>query len=106
MRRTYYTYIMTNKSGTLYIGVTNDIERRVWEHRFGDGQGFTKRYKVDRLLYYEDYGDVTEAIDREKQLKGWRRSRKVALVTEGNPHWEDLASDWLLEGPDSSLRSE
>jgi putative endonuclease len=97
---------MTNKSGTLYVGVTNDIERRVWEHRFSTDASFTRRYKMDRLLYYEDYGNVTEAIDREKQLKGWLRRKKIELIREANPAWEDLASDWFDKGPDSSLRSE
>ena len=99
-------YIMTNKSGTLYIGVTNDIERRGHEHKNGANEGFTKRYKMDRLLYYEDYPDPALAIEREKQLKGWLRKKKVELIREANPRWEDLAADWFDEGPDSSLRSE
>jgi putative endonuclease len=95
MRREYYTYIMTNKSGTLYIGVTNDIERRVWEHKNGTNEGFTKRYAMDRLLYYEDYPDPTAAIQREKQLKGWLRKKKIDLIREMNPRWEDLAAEWF-----------
>ena len=98
-------YIMTNKSGTLYIGVTNDIERRVHEHKNGANEGFTKRYKMDRLLYYEDYPDPTSAIEREKQLKGWLRKKKIELIREVNPRWEDLAATWFREGPDPSLRS-
>jgi putative endonuclease len=97
---------MTNKSGTLYIGVTNNIERRVWEHRTGSKDGFTKRYKMTRLLYCEEYPDAGEAIFREKQLKGWIRRRKLQLIAQANPRWEDLAADWFDEGPDSSLRSE
>ena len=100
--RTYYTYIMTNKSGTLYMGVTNNLERRVWEHRTGTTDGFTKRYKMDRLVYYEDYPDPTSAIHREKQLKGWLRKRKIELIREANPRWEDLSAEWFGEGPDSS----
>jgi putative endonuclease len=82
--------------------MTNDIERRVWEHKNVTNEGFTKRYKMDRLLYYEDYPDPTEAIGREKQPKGWLRKRKIALIQEANPHWEDLAAEWFAEGPDSS----
>ena len=96
---------MTNKSGTLYIGVTNDIERRVHEHKNGANEGFTKRYKMDRLLYYEDYPDPTSAIEREKQPKGWLRRRKIQLIQESNPHWQDLAAAWYAEAPDPSLRS-
>ncbi|MEX0785409.1 MAG: GIY-YIG nuclease family protein [Dehalococcoidia bacterium] len=98
--------MMTNKSGTLYIGVTNDIERRVWEHRTATLDGFTRRYKMDRLVYYEDYPDPSSAIEREKQLKGWLRRKKIELIREANPRWEDLADGWFDEGLDSSLRSE
>jgi putative endonuclease len=114
--REYYVYIMTNRSGTLYIGVTSDIQRRVQEHKSKALRGFTKRYVMDRLVYYEDYPDPTSAIDREKQLKGWLRRKKIELIQEMNPRWEDLAAAWfdeedlrsnvVGEGPDSSLRSE
>ena len=103
---TFYMYIMTNKSGTPYIGVTNNLERRVFEHKTGMNDGFTKRYRMDRLLYCEDYPGPSSAIAREKQIKGWLRKRKIELIREANPHWEDLAEDWFAEGPDSSLRSE
>jgi putative endonuclease len=112
--RHYYVYIMTNKSGTLYVGVTNDLERRVWEHKLGTVEGFTKRYRLTRLVYYESSGDVEAAISREKQIKGWLRRRKFELIQSMNPRWEDLAIDWyektpgtniVGKGPDPSLRS-
>ena len=95
----YYVYIMTNRSGTLYIGVTNDLERRVLEHKSGEGSGFTKRCKLDRLVYFEETSDVLDAIAREKQLKGWLRRRKVALIAVQNPLWRDLSEGWCDEDP-------
>ena len=90
-----YVYIRTNfKNNVLYVGVTNDLERRVWEHKNGDVPGFTSRYGVTRLVFREDYSDVREAIAREKQLKGWRRDRKIALIEAENPTWRDLSSGW------------
>ena len=81
----YYVYIMASRTKTLYIGVTNDLERRVWEHRVGVLQGFTKNYNVNRLVYYETSDGIQAAIQREKQLKGWLRSKKLALVESINP---------------------
>ena len=104
--RSYYVYMMTNKSGTLYVGVTNNLERRVYEHKQGLLDGFTKKYKMDRLVYYEETHDVWSAIEREKQIKGWLRKKKIELIREANPRWDDLAATWFGEGPDSSLRSE
>ena len=90
----YWVYIMTNRSAhAMYIGVTNDLERRVWEHRQGFGSEFAKKYRIDRLVYTEEYQQVSEAIAREKQLKGWRRLRKNELVMTTNPKWEDLMPD-------------
>ncbi len=86
----YYVYIMTNNSGTLYAGVTNDLERRVCEHKQGVHGGFTKRYKLTRLVYYESTSDVRAAIQREKEIKGWVRRRKIALIASMNPYWRDL----------------
>ncbi len=74
----------------LYIGVAGDLEGRVWEHKQGVLEGFTKKYKVNQLVYYEDYPDMRSAIDREKQLKDWRPARKIALILQQNPAWEDL----------------
>jgi len=76
----YYTYIMASRAETLYIGVTNDIERRVTEHKSGGLRGFSARYNVNRLVYYEDYDWIDDAIAREKQLKGWLRRRKIELI--------------------------
>jgi putative endonuclease len=103
--RDYYVYILTNRAGTLYIGVTNSIERRAYEHKTGFSPGFTQKYKLNRLVYYEAYGDIREAIAREKQLKGWVRRRKVALIESVNPLWIDLAEGWYPVETDPSLRS-
>ena len=89
----YYVYIMTNRSRTLYVGVTNDLERRVYEHKHMLKEGFTRRYTIDRLVYYEASSDIRSAISREKQIKGWLRARKVALVEAQNPEWRDLSLD-------------
>ena len=87
----YYIYILTNVSRTLYVGVTNDLARRVNEHKCGLNAGFTSRYRVTRLVYFEEFTDIHDAIAREKAIKGWRRSRKIHLVEGRNPTWEDLA---------------
>jgi len=87
----YYVYMMANKYNTvLYTGVTNDLMRRVWEHKEGRGGGFTSRYNVTKLVYYEACGDVRTAIAREKQIKAGSRQKKEALVNEVNPEWRDL----------------
>ena len=101
----YYAYIMSNHSRTLYIRVTNDIDRRVWEHKTGAVKGFTSRYRMNKLVHYETFQNVNDAIAREKQLKSWLRRKKVALLEERNPDWDDLNSGWFGH-PDSSLRSE
>lgn len=93
--RSYYVYIMTNKSGTLYTGVTNNLARRVYEHKQGRLAGFTKRYKITRLVYFEETSNIDVAIKREKEIKGWLRAKKIALVSISNPKWEDLSSDWF-----------
>jgi putative endonuclease len=90
----FYVYIMTNKSGTLYVGVTNSILQRVHQHRNGLVNGFTKKYRITRLLYFETFGDVWSAIGREKMLKGWTRKKKLDLIRQTNPEWQDLAADW------------
>jgi putative endonuclease len=96
---------MSNHSRTLYIGVTNNLQRRVWEHRQGTTKGFTTRYRMTKLVHCESWPSITEAITREKQLKGWLRAKKVALIEEHNPDWDDLSGGWLGH-QDSSLRSE
>ncbi len=102
--RTYYVYIMASRSRTLYIGVTNDLERRVLEHQPGALGGFTQKYNVNRLIYYEESNDVQAAIAREKQLKGWRRSKKLALIELANPEWDDLSENWFTGQRDPPLR--
>ena len=84
-------YILASKrNGTLYVGVTSDLRKRVWQHKNGELGGFTQKYGVHMLVYYETYVDMTEAIRREKQLKKWRRAWKVELIEKGNPQWRDL----------------
>jgi putative endonuclease len=89
--RTYYVYIMASRSRVLYVGVTNALGRRVNEHQRGRNAGFTSRYRVTRLVYFEEFADIRDAIAREKAIKGWRRSRKIALIEARNPTWEDLS---------------
>jgi putative endonuclease len=101
-----WVYILANRgAGTLYIGGTTDLRTRIWQHRTGVFAGFTKRYRVNRLVYFEEYRRVREAIARERALKGWTRSRKVSLIEAGNPAWADLADGWFAAGVDPSLRS-
>jgi putative endonuclease len=93
MEKLYWVYVLASRlGGTLYIGVTNDLVRRVYDHRKGLADGFTKKYRVHRLVYFEPYGDVEEAIRREKQLKKWNRAWKIRLIEEHNPNWVDLYS--------------
>jgi putative endonuclease len=116
----YWVYILTNKRcTTLYIGITNNIVRRLYQHRYGQVKGFTRRYHLNRLVWLEHFRNANDAIACEKKLKGWRRSRKVALIEQTNPQWLDLSDDWeqqpkFYDRPwnteemirDSSLRSE
>jgi putative endonuclease len=89
--RSYWVYILASEiSGTLYIGVTNDLGRRVYEHRKGLAESFTKKYHVHRLVYFEQHSDIEAAIQREKRLKKWNRSWKIRLIEETNPNWSDL----------------
>ena len=96
MTTQYYVYIMTNKSRTLYTGVTNDLERRVYEHKKKLVPGFTTKYNITRLVYFEVTQDVGAAIAREKQIKGWLRTKKIALIDSVNLGWADLSVDWSL----------
>ncbi len=93
-RKTYSVYIMGSLSGTLYIGITGNLHKRAFEHKFHRLEGFTDQYDVERLLYCELFDDVHKAIAREKQLKGWRRSKKIALIESLNPSWLDLSREW------------
>ena len=95
--RWFYVYILTNRSRTLYTGVTGDLKQRVWEHKTGVHEGFTKRYKINRLVYYEIYKYVNNAIAREKQIKRWSKIKKIRLIVDMNPTWRDLAEDWYPE---------
>ncbi len=91
----YYVYIMTNrKYGVLYTGVTNNLERRVDEHKRKLVPGFTSKYNCTKLVYYDFTNDVRSAIEREKQIKGWLRQKKVLLIESENPEWNDLSEDW------------
>lgn len=87
---TYYVYIMASESGTLYVGVTNELVKRVYEHKHDIVDGFTKKYQCHKLVYFEQTSDVYSAITREKQIKNWRRDKKQALINEQNPRWIDL----------------
>lgn len=91
----YYVYILASKSGVLYIGVTNNLERRVVAHKNKTAGKFTSRYNVSRLMYYEVYNDINLAIAREKQLKAGTRQKKVELVEKENPGWRDISEDWF-----------
>jgi putative endonuclease len=90
----YSVYIVGSQTGTLYIGMTNNLYRRVLEHKSGEVEGFATKYGCNRLVYFESFDDVRKAIDREKQLKGWRRQKKIALIEALNPRWQDLAEKW------------
>jgi len=91
----YFVYIMTNKSRTLYTGITNDLERRVLEHKSKQIPGFTQKYNITQLVYYEETDDIGIAIAREKQIKGWLRKKKIDLIETMNPHWVDLSLEWF-----------
>jgi putative endonuclease len=90
----YFVYIVSSRSGTLYIGMTNSIYRRALQHKSGEIEGFASKYHCNRLVYYESFDDVHKAIGREKQLKGWLRSKKIALIESKNPRWQDFAEKW------------
>ena len=99
--KTYYVYILSSKSGTLYTGITNDLERRVYQHKRKTIEGFTRRYNITQLVFFESTNDVAMAIAREKQIKGMLRSKKVELIKTMNPEWEDLSKNWYdLKGED------
>ena len=95
VHRSYWVYILANrKNGTVYTGVTNSLERRVWQHKRKEADGFTRRYAVDRLVYFEEFREVKNAIARETEIKGWLRARKIALIEKDNPEWNDLTAGW------------
>jgi putative endonuclease len=93
--RRFYVYILANVSRTLYIGFTNDIQKRIWQHRQKQSDSFTRDYNITMLVYLEQFERADDAITREKQLKNWRRDKKVWLIERENPNWTDLAHDWF-----------
>ena len=97
MSKEYYVYIMTNKSRTLYTGVTNDLMRRVSEHKNKVVQGFTSKYNIQYLVYCESTSNIHVALEREKQIKGWLRAKKIALINSINPEWKDLSDEWFMK---------
>jgi putative endonuclease len=102
MNRSYWVYILASRSRNVYTGVTNDLQRRVIEHRLGLVPGFTSRYRISRLVYFEQFGDIRDAIAREKEIKGWRREKKIWLMEHQNPTWHDFAED-LAQSKSRSL---
>ena len=93
----YYVYMLASKpNGTLYVGITSNIIKRIYEHKEKYVEGFTKKYNISRLVYFEEYNDVKEAISREKCIKRWKRSWKIKLINENNPKWEDLYGEIIL----------
>ena len=101
-----WVYIMSSQSRCLYIGVTSSLPGRVWEHKTGVYEGFSKKYKIHLLVYQEFFDDIVSAIAREKQLKGWSRAKKIALIEKINPGWEDLAPSFDNLGPSTAARRE
>ncbi|HEV2423380.1 MAG TPA: GIY-YIG nuclease family protein [Terriglobia bacterium] len=106
--KTCYVYILSSRFRVFYTGVTNNLERRILEHKRKLAPGFTQKYNVDRLVYFETSNDIRSAIQREKQIKGWLRSKKIALIVANNPTWRDLSEGWFERKKcgDSSPRSE
>lgn len=103
IQKQFYLYFLTNWTGSvLYIGVTSDLEKRFYQHKYKLKAGFSKKYNCDRVVYYEVYGDPEQAIKREKQIKKWSRKKKDFLVNKMNPDWEDLSLRWY-EDPSTSL---
>lgn len=97
MKRGGYTYIMASPIRAMYTGVTNDLERRVWQHKTGEYVGFSKDKGCCALVLIEEHSDIRDAIAREKEIKGWNRSKKIALIEQENPEWHDLAKTWYSE---------
>ena len=100
----YYVYFLTNKTNeVLYVGVTNNLERRLYEHRQGNADAFSKKYRTFKLVYFEIFSDPATAISREKQIKRWRRNKKDNLVKLQNPDWLDVSEEWYRPDPSASL---
>ncbi|MBZ5645743.1 MAG: GIY-YIG nuclease family protein [Acidobacteriia bacterium] len=105
-QRCFYVYIMASKNRVLYIGVTNSLAKRVWQHKTHEIEGFTSKYKVHTLVHFESFDDVRNAIDREKVLKGWTRAKKIALIEETNSKWKDLAEGWYRKLSDEQMKKQ
>jgi putative endonuclease len=96
-RKKYWVYIVASCTGTLYVGMTSNLYVRIAQNKTGEIEGFSSKYKCNRLVYWESFDEVVKSINREKQLKGWRRAKKTALIESMNPRWEDLAEKWGAE---------
>ena len=105
MEKCWFVYMLGSRSGVLYIGVTNDLERRLSEHKTGSVEGFTKKYRVNRLLWYERYDRIEDAIAREKQMKNWRRNKKQKLIERENPDYEDISREWYEAASPDPVRT-
>ncbi len=110
-RHNYWAYIMASVSRVMYVGVTNDLERRVWEHKQQVVKGFTKKYNCTKLVWFQEFREISDAIACENRIKGLLRARKIASIEERNPYWRDLSEEWYQDAEtkndrDSSLRSE
>jgi putative endonuclease len=99
--RQFYVYILSNKSRVLYTGVTNDLHRRMHQHRNEQVPGFTKRYRIKQLVFYQRFAGIRDAIARERQVKGWTRAKKIALIESMNPHWADLGETLAADETDA-----
>ena len=110
-QHSYWAYIIASVSRVMYVGVTNELERRVWEHKHGGVEGFAKKYKCTKLIWFEEFREIGDAIACEKRIKGLLRARKMAMIEEKNQYWRDLSEGWYHDAKeeddrDSSLRSE
>jgi putative endonuclease len=101
-RHIYHVYILASASRVLYTGITNDLQHRVLEHQARRVPGFTQKYKVTELMYFEAFRDVRDAIAREKQVKAWTRAKRITLIETLNPHWRDLSEDWRVKSNDNA----
>ena len=104
LQKGYFVYIMSSQGRVLYIGITNSLPRRVWQHKSGVVEGFTGKYNVTQLVYYECFQNVRDAIHREKEIKGWIRQKKISLIESVNPRWKDLSTGWFNPESDDKLR--
>ena len=104
----YWVYIVASRTGTLYTGLTGDLYKRIMQHKSGEIEGFSKQYKCTRLVHHEGFDQAERMIQREKQIKNWRREKKIALIEKTNPRWQDLAENWgrPLLLPGESIRKE